>query len=224
MGELSKILNPFDKVVFTSILQPITRKITQKISQAIPKVELSAEHIRNTRMLLTREDLIGLLPKGGVVAELGVDEGNFSEKILSIAKPTKLHLIDAWGSKRYGKIKQQSVRSRFAPQIQSGEVEINLGLSTEVGSRFKDAYFDWLYIDTSHTYNTTIAELELYQSKVKPHGIIAGHDFIVGNWNGIVRYGVIEAVYEFCVKYKWELLYITCELNNNPSFAIKRLP
>lgn len=39
----------------------------------------------------------------------------------------------------------------------------------------------------------------------------------------MVRYGVIEAVYEFCAKYDWELLYITAENEGNPSFAIRRI-
>jgi len=63
----------------------------------------------------------------------------------------------------------------------------------------------------------------MYRTKVKENGIIAGHDYIVGNWNGLIRYGVIEAVHEFCLKYDWEILFITAELSNNPSFAIRRI-
>ncbi len=37
------------------------------------------------------------------------------------------------------------------------------------------------------------------------------------------RYGVIEAVYEFCSKYNWEILFLTTELETNPSFAIKKI-
>ena len=54
-------------------------------------------------------------------------------------------------------------------------------------------------------------------------GIIAGHDYILGNWDGLVRYGVIESVYEFCVRYNWEIIFLTTELNNSPSFAIRRI-
>jgi hypothetical protein len=72
-------------------------------------------------------------------------------------------------------------------------------------------------------YKTTTDELQSYHLKIKPNGIIAGHDFILGNWDGIVRYGVIEAVYEFCVKYNWEIIYLTTELYTNPSFAIRKI-
>ena len=36
-----------------------------------------------------------------------------------------------------------------------------------------------------------------------------------------VRYGVQEAVYEFCVNEEYEIVYVTSELRC-PSFAIKR--
>ena len=108
-------------------------------------------------------------------------------------------------------------------EIKENKVEINRGLSTQVVDQFANGYFDWIYIDTTHSYETIIEELELYRSKVKENGIIAGHDYIVGNWDGLVRYGVIEAVYEFCVKYNWEILYLTNELNIKPSFAIRKI-
>ncbi len=143
--------------------------------------------------------------------------------IININKPKKLHLIDLWGSNRYNQGKRKSVENRFAKMIKENLVEINIGLSTTVVDLFDDFYFDWIYIDTCHSYETTIAELESYRKKVKENGIIAGHDYILGNWNDVVRYGVIEAVNEFCVKYDWEILYLTAELSNNPSFAIRKI-
>ena len=69
----------------------------------------------------------------------------------------------------------------------------------------------------------TREELVKYASKVKRDGIIAGHDYTMGNWDSLNRYGVIEAVHEFCVKYGWELVYLTLESAENQSFAIKRI-
>ncbi|MFL0682736.1 MAG: class I SAM-dependent methyltransferase [Algoriphagus aquaeductus] len=192
-------------------------------SAKLPNVQINEAVIKNTKLLLNREKLLEHLPKKGIVAELGVDEGNFSEVILNKCQPEKLHLIDIWASEIYNNAKRKYVEERFDPEIRSGIVEINLGYSTEIGAKFKDNYFDWIYIDTDHSYETTIRELEIWRLKVKEGGIIAGHDFIVGYWDGMIRYGVIEAVYQFCSKYHWELLYLTMEVDTHPSFAIKRL-
>ena len=205
------------------IVQPILKDYWEKVLDEIPNYKLKDKHIRNTRLITTREQLLKLLPMGGIVAELGVDEGKFSEMILKINKPKKLHLIDFWGSKRYNQNKRKSVEKKFKKEISNTTVEINLGLSTQVVNKFEDDYFNWIYIDTSHSYKMTIEELESYSRKVKKNGFIAGHDYITGNWRGMVKYGVIEAVYEFCAKHDWEIVFLTSEIGESPSFAIKRI-
>ncbi len=194
-----------------------------EVEARIPKVDLSARHIANLRNLLTREDLLALMPKDAVVAEMGVDHGDFSEKILSICSPRKLHLIDVWATERYHDGLAQLVNKKFKTHIESGQVEINRGYSTTVVNDFQADYFDWIYIDTDHTYQTTADELKMYAPKMKKGGIMAGHDFVMGNWETGFRYGVIEAVYEFCAKEDWELIYLTMEMENNPSFAIRKI-
>ena len=59
--------------------------------------------------------------------------------------------------------------------------------------------------------------------KLTPDGVIAGHDYTTGNWVKGYRYGVVEAVHEFCVEEDWELIYITAEPIENQSFAIRRM-
>lgn len=195
----------------------------KKLEEGYNFVELGDEYFVNTKVLSNRERLLEYMPKNGVVAELGVNEGDFSEKILSTTNPKKLHLIDVWASKRYHEGLYSSVKKRFSSQIESNLVEINRGLSIEAVNSFSDNYFDWIYIDTDHSYSTTKAELELYAPKMKEGGIIAGHDFSRGSWYNIVRYGVIEAVYEFCEKNKWEVLYLSMENKGSKSFAIRKM-
>jgi hypothetical protein len=217
------IFRPIWRKINRKVIYPKLVNINKQISANIPQYEIQNKHIKNARLLTTREELIKLLPNNGTVAELGVDEGDFSEIILTLNKPAKLHLVDSWGSKRYNQAKKEKVENRFAQKIIDKEVVVHSGLSTQVADTFDNYYFDWIYIDTSHSYETTIAELESYRTKIKENGIIAGHDYIIGNWNEMVRYGVIEAVNEFCLKYNWEILYVTKELNNHPSFAIRKI-
>lgn len=213
---------PIKRLIFTTC-RKIMKAFWENAEARIPIYELKQEHIQNSKLIISREEMLDMLPKNGVVAEIGVDQGKFSEKILEINQPRKLHLVDMWGTKRYSQTKRQGVENKFKDKIKDKSIEINLGLSTEVVDSFADDYFDWIYIDTNHSYKTTYEELEKYSSKVKKGGVIAGHDYIIGNWNGMVRYGVIEAVYEFCIKYNWQILYLTAENQENPSFAIKRM-
>lgn len=195
----------------------------QAQGKKIPFVKLQEKHIRNLKVVVDRSTLLGLLPANAIVAELGVDHGDFSAKILSIAKPQKLHLVDVWGSERYHDGLSKLVNEKFSKEIATNQVVINRGYSTDEMAKFPDNYFDWVYIDTDHTYNTTAAELAISAKKVKKGGIIAGHDYVTGSIDRVTRYGVVEAVHEFCVKNNWEMVYITHETHRYLSFAIREI-
>lgn len=158
-----------------------------------------------------------------MVAELGVNQGDFSQEILNISRPAVLHLVDIWGSERFHEGLFNEVQDKFKTEIERQAVRIHRKLSTEAASDFEDEYFDMIYIDTDHSYNTTRDELTAYSTKVKSDGIIAGHDYSMGNWIKAYRYGVIEAVHEFCIKYNWEILYLTADTLESQSFAIRRI-
>lgn len=191
---------------------------------AIPSSQLLQKHITNLEVLTDREQLLQRLPKNVVCAEIGVNRGEFSTQILQHTNPQKLHLIDAWGNPpRYHNGLKSVVSDKFKNEIEAGKVEIHQGFSTNVLAQMSDHYFDWVYLDTDHSYGLTADELVILKDKIKAGGIIAGHDYIIGNWKGDVRYGVIEAVHEFCVKENWEILFITINVPESPSFAIRKI-
>jgi hypothetical protein len=199
------------------------REARERTEKKLPNVALSQSHIKHCELVLNRSALLSRLPNGGTVAEIGVARGDFSSEILSKTSPESLHLIDVWDSERYHQGLYETVQSRFEEEIGEETVEIHRGLSTEMADRFPDVYFDWVYIDTDHSYETTLSELKTYDPKIKDNGIIAGHDYSMGNWKSAYRYGVIEAVHEFCAHYDWRLAYLTAEeVNENRSFAIER--
>ena len=203
--------------------KPLIKYRADLIEQGIPKYQLEKKHVQNCRMLPTRKELIKIISSDGIGSELGVDNGNFTEIILNENNPKKLHLVDNWGSKRYNTDLKKSVEAKFANEISNGTVVLNWGLSTDVVNNFPNEYFDWIYIDTDHTYEVTYQELLMYESKMKPDGIIAGHDYVRRNLAGTMRNGVIEAVAQFCVERNWELIYITSDSVGCPSFAIKKI-
>ena len=169
---------------------------------------LNERHTSACRVLPTREALLDVLPKGGTIAELGVAFGDFSAKILAGAEPRELHLVDMWEAERY-KSGRLQVQERFGKEIEAGRIKLHIGKSVDCLARFPDRAFDFIYIDTNHGYDTTIAELRLGAPKIREGGLIAGHDYCTGNIVTPVLYGVIQACHRFCLEEGWRYKFLT---------------
>ena len=220
--------NPVLKDTLEKFVQKNFKTIWSKYrtnSVVMPYTELKADHIEDMKCFLNREELIQSFPKSSICAEIGVASGEFSQFIFNTLKPVKFHLIDMWGTERYGQECEKKVHQRFNNEISEGKVVINYGKSIDVLKNISDGYFDWVYIDSDHSYKTTRDELELCRLKVRKGGIISGHDFVLGYWMGGLKYGVIEAVCEFCKKYNWKFYGISMETHGgrHSSFAIQEI-
>ncbi|GAB5415405.1 MAG: hypothetical protein Cons2KO_30080 [Congregibacter sp.] len=146
-----------------------------------------------------------IIPPDGIGAELGVYKGTLSQFILVENHPRKLYLIDPWwnyaGDWHWAVGDTSSVRSLASilivlrKAISERRVEIRIEGSISALSSFNDGYLDWAYVDSTHSYENTVAELNLLKAKTKRGGIIAGDD-----WNpdpGHPHHGVYRAVKEF---------------------------
>ncbi len=187
-----------------------------------PTVQLGPEHTAGCELLPDRAALMARLPQGGIGAEIGVAFGDYTDVILAQNRPRTLHLVDAWDSDRYRE-GLAAIRARFATSIAEGAIAIHQGYSTEILARFADGMFDWIYLDTDHSYETTLAELRLAAPKLKPGGLLAGHDYCTGNVITPVPYGVVEACHRFCVEAGWRFRFIALEERGRNSFALARL-
>jgi hypothetical protein len=137
-----------------------------------------------------RGRLLAAMPKGGIVAETGVWEGDFSQRILETCQPDELHLIDPWlympefPNTGFGKKKNEHqteeryhrVVARFAGDPR---VKVHRATSEAALSAMPDGLFDWVYIDGNHNEPFVGNDLRLALAKVKPKGRIAGDDY---NW------------------------------------------
>lgn len=209
--------------VFPGPIGELLRRRVGRRREQTPMAELGEQHIARLHVVLDRRALLRMLPQHAIVAELGVDQGAFSRDILEYAQPQTLYLIDSWNGNGYDEGLMNSVRNRFNSEIAAGRVVIERGRSVDVLERFADGSFDWVYIDTDHSYATTRRELELCRAKVKPGGIIAGHDYARGSLRNRYRYGVIEAVNEFCTTYGWEMIFLTHEPSRFISYALREI-
>lgn len=107
--------------------------------------------------LFGNRDVIGV--------EIGVDEGEHANRILSDWKNVKkLYLVDVI----------DNIHDRF--KVEGDRVEFFHESSIEGAKRFPDNYFDFVYIDAGHSYESVMEDLNAWYPKLKVGGIICGHD------------------------------------------------
>ena len=160
------------------------------------------------RLFVNREEFIANLPTHGIIAEVGVAKGIFSQEALLPTNPIKLCLIDCWDgcSGEVFEADYHDVVKKFA---KNDNVEIIRGYSLDVAKQFPDRYFDWIYLDASHYYKDVLADLDAWHHKVKIGGVFAGHDYTKGTHHWIQ---VVEALEEWMPKNGYgELDYLTSE-------------
>jgi len=154
-------------------------------------------------------------PKNGIVVEIGVDRGRNSLRIFDLLKPSKMYLVDAWDYRLVQTVYVTENDILIAKQMfettqthvfslwkDNESVSIINKESTEAASNFDDLYFDLIYIDANHSYESVIKDLIAWYPKLKNNGIIAGHD-----WN---HESVERAIREFI-----KMLNIEVELRIN---------
>lgn len=162
----------------------------------------------------TRKDMLYEFPINGIIAELGVFKGDFSQQIIDTCKPKKIVLIDAWymfstimsGDENGNNIEYHIADNLYLEVLKRFEnnsiVEIERDF-TNILKTYDDNYFDAIYIDADHSYEAVKKDLNNAYQKVKDGGIIAGHDyeFNLEKAHCTYPFGVKQAVDEFCIEH-----------------------
>lgn len=157
----------------------------------------------------SREEMLGLLPKGGRVAEIGTCRGDFARQIKARIQPSELHLVDIDAS-------------RFDPSgLDGSDVVRHIGLSHEVLARFPDEFFDFIYVDADHSYEGCRRDALAAAPKVRRGGYLAFNDFAhVDPWLG--RYGVHRAATEFSRSAAWPMAFFAYHPDGLYDVAFRR--
>jgi hypothetical protein len=167
------------------------------------------------------------IPQGGIGAEIGVQRGLFAHVIMHTLRPETLHLIDPWylagkewpwalGNRSTMKALTNLMRS-FEDELVKGEVVLHIGYDFDVLPALPDHYFDWIYLDSSHTYEDTARELQILKRKVKSSGIISGDNWEPDPLHAF--HGVYAAVEEFVALEGY--VYVNAKVAGLTQFAIK---
>jgi predicted O-methyltransferase YrrM len=107
-----------------------------------------------------------------------------ARKSLSIDAPQEV-FNDAW--------KSALDLTNFA----DGRRQLLLMESFVAATKVMEESLDFVFIDASHDYQSTSRDIELWAPKVKPGGILCGHDYN-GRGDRVGVFGVKRAVDEFC--------------------------
>jgi hypothetical protein len=143
----------------------------------------------------------------GCGVEIGVQQGEFSENILRYWRGMHLISVDPWCEDKpenYVDIANvlqgthdlyyQTTTKRLAKY--GSRSTIWRLTSIEAAARIQRHSLDFVYIDARHDYKAVMEDLDAWFDKVRPGGIVAGHDYIDGTF-AAGEFGVKSAVDEF---------------------------
>lgn len=154
------------------------------------------------------------LPEGRVVgAEIGVFAGDLSARLLTLRPDLTLYMIDSWigdGKSYIGKtgdwhaaLTQETqnaykARTVAVTKFADNRARILDCTSERAAGIVKDASIDFVFIDADHSYEGCKADINLWLPKLKPNGLLCGHDY---DHPDFPKFGVKRAVDEFAVSH-----------------------
>jgi predicted O-methyltransferase YrrM len=149
--------------------------------------------------------VVRMAPPQAHFVEVGAFEGKSTSfmavEIANSKKNIRFDVIDTWegseehqagGSHQSEAVMTHSLYQAFLANMTPVRDIINpIRISSlEAAQRYPNASLDFVFIDASHDYDNVKADILAWRPKIKPGGIIGGHDY-----HGLFP-GVIQAVRE----------------------------
>jgi hypothetical protein len=195
---------------------------------------LESKNLDNPRVFAHRNDLISSLRpgEGGVIAEIGVAHGDFSEYLLDELRPQEFVAFDLFNMQDWVPKRQWSVerlnnmthlefyRQRFCHR--GTQVKTEVGQSDLRLATYKDKYFDFIYIDAGHSYAAVKNDLEVASEKLNDNGVIILNDYTMFDIFHYNAYGVVQAANEFIVTNNWKVCAFALQREMDCDIAIRR--
>lgn len=135
--------------------------------------------------------LAGKQPRRG--AEIGVKEGRFISHMLQKFPDLIMCAVDPWedqpeGNESYIGWDWNSIYSQYREKIKpyNGRVREYRMYSEDAAELIEDASLDFVFIDAQHDYKSVKQDIQFWISKVKPGGLLCGHDHD-NNFPGVKR-------------------------------------
>jgi hypothetical protein len=170
-------------------------KYTRRAIRRIYNRRYRFTYRRTIKRVPSRDELPALLNARrlhGRGAEIGVKLGVYSDELLSNWHGEPLVSIDPWLSadpEEYvdrSNVSQDEFDKYYAETRErlsrhGSRSEVWRMTSVEAAAKVPDQSFDFVYIDARHDYDSVKEDLGAWCAKVRPGGILAGHDYVDGD-------------------------------------------
>lgn len=118
------------------------------------------------------------LPDNCIIAEIGLSNGKsmlyLASQLAALGKKFTMYAID--NMDYGGDFRENTIREHIKNAGMQDCITLVRADSLNASLQFPDSHFDFVYIDASHQYEATKAEVRLWLHKIKNGCILAGHD------------------------------------------------
>ena len=166
------------------------------------------------RMFSSRGAALASFARGGGVAEVGTQTGNFARQILDVCQPDALHLFD---------LEFETLKTRNPEIPDDRRVVLHLGDSSSALAALPDTSFDWLYIDGDHSHAGVRRDVEQAVRKIKAAGTLVFNDYTPWSVLECIDYGVVPAVNALLCGGEWRVVYFALHPLMYCDLAISRV-
>ena len=170
-------------------------------------------------------ELAELAPDGAQIVEIGTAWGRSavflaSELVRLGKRNVKLWCVDPWEEKKapaaamppavQGRVSTRGQMLTLLEHATDEETAILRPLRTtsaHAAELFAPWTVDAVFVDGAHDEENIVRDLNLWAGKVRPGGLLAGHDYAVGPWPAVVRAVDMFAMKSGRQKHVWETIW-----------------
>jgi SAM-dependent methyltransferase len=123
--------------------------------------------------------VIGLLDKPTAGAELGAHSGKFTEQLLAAFPRLLMYAVDLWAvTPGYEHYEFRGIREQYRDRMRNYRPRVmTLESKTVDAAKLVPDGLDFVFIDADHSYEGVAADIDAWRSKLKPGGLLCGHDY-----------------------------------------------
>ncbi len=135
--------------------------------------------------------------------EIGVLKGEYTQILLQSIPGLKLYGVDPWieypdyydvsgGQKYYDEIYEEAKQ-----RTKDYDCTLIKKFSMDAVKDFEDESLDFVYIDGNHEFIHVAEDIHYWSKKVKPGGIISGHDYRRGGFKSKCQVNVKDVIHAY---------------------------